>query len=65
MAHQRKHTMQSGGYCVCPKCNTKTAHVSGKPCIELRCPNCGSAMLREGSEHHKAALTKKKNKNDE
>lgn len=65
MAHQRKHAMHNGGYCVCTKCGTKAPHVSGKPCIETRCPNCGTAMLRENSEHHVAAQNKKKQNNDD
>ncbi len=62
MAHKRKHDMQSGGFCVCPKCNTKVAHQSGVPCIETRCPSCNAVMLREDSEHHKAHQEKKKDK---
>ncbi len=62
MAHQRKHDMQSGGYCICPKCDTKVAHQSGVPCIETECPSCGSKMLRENSEHHEAFKKKQAGK---
>ena len=35
-----------GGKCVCPKCGTKTPHLTGKPCYEMDCPNCGQKMTR-------------------
>jgi hypothetical protein len=44
------------GCCVCPKCGTTVAHRPGAPCIEERCPQCGTAMVREGSPHHRAAV---------
>ncbi len=56
----RKHKMQSGGYCICPKCETKVLHKSGIPCIETVCPKCNAKMLRENSDHHQAFLNKKK-----
>jgi len=59
MAHERKHKMKSGGYCICPKCETKVPHQSGVPCIETRCPACNAKMLRENSEHHQASKKKK------
>lgn len=42
--------MGPGGTCVCPECGNKTAHDFGVPCRELRCPDCGATMLREGSD---------------
>ena len=30
--------------CVCPKCGYSEAHVRGRPCTELKCPKCGTAM---------------------
>jgi len=36
-----------GGYCVCPKCGYKAAHVAGQPCYEQACPKCGTRMVRE------------------
>jgi Zn finger protein HypA/HybF involved in hydrogenase expression len=57
---ERKHIMGSGGECVCPKCGTRTAHQSGVPCQEQRCPECGAKMLRVGSEHHRLWLRKKR-----
>ena len=35
------------GYCVCPKCNEKTAHQQGIPCFSVMCHKCGSQILRE------------------
>ena len=37
----------SGGECVCPSCGKRTPHERGIPCIEVSCPECGTAMTRE------------------
>ena len=37
----------SGGECVCPSCGKRTPHERGVPCIEVSCPECGTAMTRE------------------
>jgi hypothetical protein len=44
--------MGGGGFCLCPKCGHREEHQPGVPCIQQRCPSCGSAMVREGSPHH-------------
>jgi len=36
-----------GGFCVCPSCGHRVPHQAGVPCYQLRCPNCGTQMLRE------------------
>jgi len=36
-----------GGYCVCPKCRHKEAHIVGVPCYKKGCPQCGIKMVRE------------------
>jgi predicted RNA-binding Zn-ribbon protein involved in translation (DUF1610 family) len=36
-----------GGNCVCPNCSEKVIHRQGVPCYSLKCPKCGSAMMRE------------------
>jgi hypothetical protein len=36
-----------GGNCVCPKCGKKIPHVAGQRCIDLKCPDCGTTMIRE------------------
>jgi len=36
-----------GGYCVCPNCGKKEPHKTGVPCLEMKCPNCGTNMVRE------------------
>jgi len=38
--------MGPGGYCVCTRCNTRTAHTRGVPCTSVRCPKCGAQMTR-------------------
>ncbi len=35
-----------GGFCECPKCGTRTPHQIATPCINMKCPQCGSAMVR-------------------
>jgi hypothetical protein len=36
-----------GGDCVCPQCGQREAHKRGVPCLERKCPQCGTAMTRE------------------
>ncbi|HSL18720.1 MAG TPA: hypothetical protein VLB51_12510 [Methylomirabilota bacterium] len=42
----------SGGVCLCPKCGHRAPHLPGNPCLDQRCPECGSALVREGSPTH-------------
>ncbi len=44
-------SLQSLGYCVCPKCNTRIEHRAGVPCRNLICEKCGVSMIREGSAY--------------
>jgi hypothetical protein len=44
--------MGAGGACICPKCGQRTPHIPGTPCMQERCPECGVALVREGSAHH-------------
>ena len=44
--------MGAGGACICPKCGQRQPHRPGVPCLEERCPECGVALIREGSPHH-------------
>ena len=59
MNHERKGKMGAGGHCVCLKCGYSKEHEQGKPCIEEKCPKCGKALMREGSEHYKMAVAEK------
>ena len=36
-----------GGTCVCTKCGYEAAHAVGQPCYGMKCPKCGSAMIRK------------------
>ena len=36
-----------GGFCVCAKCGEKVPHDRGIRCTELKCPKCGSTLVRE------------------
>ena len=49
----------AGDFCVCVACGARRAHKPGVPCREERCPECGKAMLREGSPHHLEVLAKR------
>lgn len=40
--------MGPGGQCLCPSCGTKAPHKAGIPCLEIKCPRCGSMMTRAG-----------------
>jgi len=60
MAKLNSQNMGSGGYCICTKCNYKSAHNRGVPCQEERCPDCGTKLMREGSNHHKLFQEKQK-----
>jgi len=35
------------GYCVCPNCGNRVPHQRGLPCAQMKCPKCGSLMVRE------------------
>jgi len=35
-----------GGTCVCPKCKHEISHSVGTPCYQIRCPKCGTQMVR-------------------
>lgn len=34
------------GICICPKCGEKVNHTVGTPCTSLKCPKCGSTLIR-------------------
>lgn len=58
---QNMQRMGQGGNCICPKCGEKLQHYKGLPCQDMKCPACGTKMLREGSYHHEL-LQKKQGK---
>ena len=35
-----------GGNCVCPNCQLSVPHKAGTPCSDVKCPKCGTQMLR-------------------
>lgn len=47
---------------MCLGCGAVKGHQPGKPCKDERCPKCGKAMVREGSEHHLLYLKKQEEK---
>lgn len=38
-----------GGICICtnPECKNEVPHVAGQPCYQMKCPKCGSPMIRK------------------
>ena len=34
------------GNCACPNCGKKVPHQTGTPCYEIKCPACGTKMIR-------------------
>ena len=51
--------MGDQGACICLRCGRREPHERAVPCRTRKCPHCGAAMLREGSEHHRAYLRKR------
>lgn len=49
----------AGGDCVCLRCGSRSPHLQGMPCLEQRCPECGAALMREGSPRHQEALARR------
>jgi len=43
-------TAGPGGVCVCtnPDCQHEVTHQAGQACYQLKCPKCGSPMIRKG-----------------
>ena len=35
------------GNCLCPKCKLSVPHEAGVPCYGVKCPKCGTKMVRE------------------
>lgn len=64
--HGRRQRLGLGpeGSCVCPQCGFKKAHQPGVPCLQERCPHCGSALVREGSPHHQLIKERKAKKEE-
>ena len=62
--HQRRHQSKCDdpGFCICPKCEHQIDHQNGVPCQEEECPQCGTKMLRVGSQHYKLWEAKKAKK---
>jgi len=37
----------AGGTCLCPQCGHRQPHGRGVPCTQVKCPQCGTTMIRE------------------
>ena len=55
----RAGAVGSRGVCVCPKFGRAASHVPGVPCMQERCPDCGVAMVRDGSAHHQQIIARR------
>ena len=40
-------TADVGGNCVCTKCGYREPHERGIPCMQKKCPQCGTILIRE------------------
>ena len=38
---------QYRGICVCPNCKNEIPHQVGVPCHQIKCPKCGTLMIRK------------------
>jgi len=36
-----------GGHCFCTKCGYRELHERGIPCMQKKCPQCGTTLIRE------------------
>ncbi len=36
-----------GGSCACPQCGYREPHKRGVPCVQQKCPQCGTPLVRE------------------
>lgn len=43
----RNFNVRVDGYCICPNCGTKVKHERAVPCTSIKCPDCGTMMIRE------------------
>jgi hypothetical protein len=50
----------ASGRCVCMKCGYSASKNIGIPCLDERCPSCGSALVREGGAHYQQSIKNKK-----
>ena len=62
VSEQAKQSLGPSGICVCPKCDREMPHEPGIPCRQMRCSKCRTKMLRKGSQHHQAIISKRKKK---
>lgn len=52
--------MGPSGRCVCLKCGYSVPKKAGVPCLDERCPSCGTALVREGGAHYRQGKANKK-----
>jgi hypothetical protein len=54
----RGRGMGPSGDCICVKCGYSSPKKAGVPCLDERCPKCGTALVREGGAHYQQAKKK-------
>ena len=52
--------MGAVGNCVCVKCGYAAPKKPGIPCMQEKCPDCGTVLMREGGSHYQQAVKRKK-----
>ena len=52
--------MGAVGNCICVKCGYAAPKKPGTPCMQEKCPDCGTVLMREGGSHYQQAVKRKK-----
>jgi hypothetical protein len=55
MLRHDRNIEASIGDCVCVKCGYTVKKEPGVPCMKVKCPVCGSVLLRKGGRHYNDA----------
>jgi hypothetical protein len=62
MPRTNEQRLGPGGFCICPKCGYKKGHYPNVPCLEEKCPKCGSKLMRENGVSYQKLLKNRSEK---